>query len=313
MNQPLVSIVLATYNGEKFLHQQLDSLINQTYKKIEIIIVDDCSTDKTIDIINEYANKFNYIKFYQQEKNVGYQKNFETAARLANGEFIAFCDQDDIWINNKIEILVSHLNDETGYYHDSEIFIGDEYYPKQKFSDTFKCVNLTNPLHWAIAGSLTLGHAMIIPKKIVKASLPIPDKFAHDVWVGFTATLFKGINYIDMPLVLYRQHQNNLYGAEKFQSTNNTERVYLKNYNYKVNWLCYKLSCMAKKCTELGYHKEAKILDDLATCTQKNGIKYCFKRFKIYYTYRHELLFYKKRNNFRKILYSIKMLFKKVS
>ena len=313
MTHPLVSIVLATYNGEKYLHQQLDSLINQTYKNIEIIIADDCSTDSTVEIIKEYINQYSYISLFQQEKNVGYQKNFEKAATLANGEFIAFCDQDDIWLNSKIEILVNHINEDTGYYHDSEIIIGDEPLPTQKFSDTIKCANLTNPLQWAIAGSLTLGHAMIVPKKIIKASLPIPDKFAHDVWVGFTSTLFKGINFINMPLVLYRQHQNNLYGAEKFQSTKNTERLNLKDNNFKINWLYYKLSCMSKKCTELGFYKEAKILEDLAICTQKNGIKYSLKRFKLYYTYRHELLFYKKRNNFRKILYSIKMLFKRVS
>ena len=309
---PLVSIVLATYNGEKYLRPQLDSLINQTYKNIEIIIVDDCSTDKTVEIITEYKNNYEYIHFYQQEKNVGYIKNFEFGLTKFSGEWVAICDQDDIWLNEKIEICIQHAIDEAGLYHDSVIIIGDDLTSKQKISDSRKCVDCRSPLHYAI-GTIALGHTMMVHRKIVKAALPIPENMPYDAWLGFLSTLFNGLYYIDKPLVYYRQHEYNLYGSEKNKSIHNKERKKFQDYTYKIYWLNYKLNCMSKKCLELGFNKEAEILYKLAKSTLENNLKNRIVRASLYFKYRHDFLIYKKRNNLRKILYSLKMFFKRVS
>src|SRR5215468_9284257 len=93
--RPLVSIALCTYNGEKFLQKQLDSLLEQTYPNIEIIAVDDASTDNTWRILMNSAKRYsNKLKLYKNEKNLGYSLNFERAIKLCRGDFIALSDQD---------------------------------------------------------------------------------------------------------------------------------------------------------------------------------------------------------------------------
>src|SRR3990172_731979 len=109
MNSELVSIVMATYNGEKYLRQQLDSILEQTCQHFELIVVDDASTDETLSILNEYAASDDRIHVYPAEKNMGLVANFERGLKLAKGEFIALSDQDDIFRNDKIELLLNAL------------------------------------------------------------------------------------------------------------------------------------------------------------------------------------------------------------
>src|SRR5476649_2579474 len=94
---PLVSIALCTYNGARFLSQQLDTLVNQTYRPIEIIVVDDCSTDDTFAILTEYAGRYPNFKIYRNDVKLGFTANFEKAVKLCTGDLIALCDQDDLW------------------------------------------------------------------------------------------------------------------------------------------------------------------------------------------------------------------------
>src|SRR5580658_6052519 len=107
MDEPKkISVVLATYNGQKFLSQQLESLINQTYPNIEIIAIDDCSTDDTVNILNEFAQNYTYIKVIINDTNLGFIKNFEKGCSLSTGCLIAPCDQDDYWEADKLSLLV---------------------------------------------------------------------------------------------------------------------------------------------------------------------------------------------------------------
>src|SRR5437868_14993155 len=103
MEQPLVSIALCTYNGQDFLRKQLNSLLDQSYKNLQIVVCDDASTDATIDLINTY--KDDRLVRHFNRTNIGYVKNFEQAISLCTGEFIALCDQDDMWRPDKIELL----------------------------------------------------------------------------------------------------------------------------------------------------------------------------------------------------------------
>ncbi len=107
--QPLVSIAMTTYNGEKYLSAQLDSILNQTYKNLEIIICDDCSTDDTRQILTNYSKKDSRIKLFFNDKNLGYSKNFQKAISLCTGNFISLSDQDDIWIPEKISLGINNI------------------------------------------------------------------------------------------------------------------------------------------------------------------------------------------------------------
>jgi glycosyltransferase involved in cell wall biosynthesis len=92
----MISLAMPTYNGERFLREQLDSIYNQTIVPDEVIVVDDCSTDGTISILEEYKKKYG-LKYWVNEKNLGYNKNFEKAISLCTGDYIALSDQDDVW------------------------------------------------------------------------------------------------------------------------------------------------------------------------------------------------------------------------
>jgi glycosyltransferase involved in cell wall biosynthesis len=103
--QPLVSVAMCTYNGEKFINLQLDSILAQTYHNLELVIVDDGSTDETFNIISDYAKKDGRIKCFKNEVNLGFNKNYERAIKLTTGEFIAISDQDDIWLPHKMMMM----------------------------------------------------------------------------------------------------------------------------------------------------------------------------------------------------------------
>ena len=102
---PMVSIAMCTYNGEKWLRAQLDSILSQTYTNLELVIIDDGSRDRTIDIIKEYAAGDPRIKYHVNAETLGYNRNFEKALRLCSSDLIAISDQDDIWQPHKIMSL----------------------------------------------------------------------------------------------------------------------------------------------------------------------------------------------------------------
>ena len=119
-----VSIALATYNGEKYLREQLDSILSQSIQDFELVACDDCSTDSTLKILNEYAEKDFRVKVFTNEKNLGFKKNFEKAIFLCSGDYIALSDQDDIWTENHLQVLLENIgnNDLVG----ANAFLCDE-------------------------------------------------------------------------------------------------------------------------------------------------------------------------------------------
>ena len=109
MTVPLVSIALPVYNGEEWLEQAISTLIKQSYKNIEIIIADDCSSDNSQKICEQYASKYSQIKFIKNETNLGAQGNFKKILHLCSGKYITYACQDDYWDENFISYLVEKL------------------------------------------------------------------------------------------------------------------------------------------------------------------------------------------------------------
>ena len=117
-----VDILLATYNGEKYIREQIDSILNQTYKEFRLLISDDGSTDGTRDILNEYKAKDDRIEIFMQEENLGVVKNFEFLLKKVEAKYYMFSDQDDIWKDEKIEKSLKKI--EEGFdlvYSDLEV------------------------------------------------------------------------------------------------------------------------------------------------------------------------------------------------
>ncbi|MFA7084218.1 MAG: glycosyltransferase family 2 protein [Arcobacteraceae bacterium] len=205
----LISICLATYNGEKYLKEQLASLCHQTYKNIEIIIQDDCSSDGTRDIIKNYNAALN-IKLFSNEKNLGYIKNFESVLQKATGDYIAICDQDDIWEHDKLEVLVKHLGEATLIYSDSLLIDAQGKSLHKRFSQSLKnnFISTTSPLPFLYDNCVS-GHALLFKKELLNYIFPFPNNVFFDAWIAANASSLHGIKYYNVPLVQYRQHATN--------------------------------------------------------------------------------------------------------
>lgn len=210
MEKKLVSIAIATYNGEKYLRKQLESIYNQSYKNIEVIVCDDCSTDKTIEILREYEKKYG-LKIFINEFNLGYVKNFEKAISLCNGNYIALSDQDDIWLEEKIEILIKEIGNNLLIHSDCELIddndnIIQKSWKKEIFSH--QCYEDF------LFSNVVTGCTILFKRELLKSALPFPDGLAyHDWYIAILAAKQNKIKYLNKSLIKYRQHSSQDTGA----------------------------------------------------------------------------------------------------
>jgi glycosyltransferase involved in cell wall biosynthesis len=204
MKEPLVSIALCTYNGAAYLEQQLQTLLAQTYQNLEIVVVDDCSTDNTWDILTGYDNHLQF-KIYKNEHNLGFVKNFERAASLCNGGLIALCDQDDLWHPEKIALQVAAMKDNILVYHDSEFIHEDGTTLGKKVSDKMSFYRGSEPEVFLFFNCVS-GHAILMKRELLLDALPLKESYFHDWWLAYVATNVGTIDFIPQCLVQYRQH-----------------------------------------------------------------------------------------------------------
>ncbi len=291
---PLVSIVVATYNGARFLEAQMDSLLAQTYPNIEIVAVDDCSKDNTFEILERYARLHAHIRVFRNAANLGYTRNFEKAVSLAVGEYVSFSDQDDIWAPEKTTLLMNAIGDHPMIYSDSQL-VTEELQPLRKHSDLKNQTPFDNCLYFAIDDCIA-GHSLIMKRAIAVAAMPYPTEAAYDLWLPFFATLYGEIQYINTAFVQWRQHSYNVTGKKydlkaKLQQT-------------RTVFLMYRDACPP------ALDKERKIFQQLHDSYESYSLLNNFKRMRLFFKYQHYFLAMKKRNAFRKFLFCIKMFFK---
>ena len=212
---PLISVAMATYDGSPYLTQQLESIFNQTYKNIELIIVDDCSRDNTIQIIQQFQQRYPSITLMQNPVNAGVVKSFEKAIGMCNGEYIALADQDDIWYLNKLQVLIENINDNLLIHSDATLIDqGGTVIAHSHFAAAKTC-NKATFVDYLISNNVT-GCTCLFPRQLVKLALPFPKYFySHDHYLALVASFHGKIKLIDEPLVYYRQHANNVIGAAR--------------------------------------------------------------------------------------------------
>ncbi len=206
-----VAILLSTYNGEKYLREQIDSILAQTYDNFELIVRDDGSKDSTVEIVKEYMEKSDKEITLMVGKNLGFIKSFFELLKHSDADYFSFADQDDIWLPNKIELAVNSLNklDDTKPnmafsnvdYYDTEMNFmgnGDSKNKKPSFLNSlYECINQ--------------GMTMVINKTardyIIKN---IPEKcFFHDWWTYMICTAFGSVVQDDVVTVKYRRAKTN--------------------------------------------------------------------------------------------------------
>ena len=227
-NIPLVSIVLCTYNGEKYLQAQLDSLIVQTYKNIEIIIVDDFSKDNTRSILSNYQALYPFIKVFLNSENIGFNKNFEKAIGLAGGEFVAICDQDDIWDLNKLEELTGNIGDKGVIFSNSRL-IDENSSPTGKLLLEFTSFSAITYRSILINNFVT-GHTILARSTFIKAILPFSENGYYDWWIGFVAIYNNQLVFLNKTLTSYRIHSSSVIQKEVSLADRNSLGLSLVNY-----------------------------------------------------------------------------------
>lgn len=208
-----VDILLATFQGEKYLKEQLDSLLHQTYPHFQILIRDDGSTDATLDIIKTYKDP--RIKLLATG-HLGIKGNFSELMRHSQADYLFFCDQDDVWLSHKIATMLPYLKGGPTLVH-SDLGVVDEKlnsiapsFWKWAWLQPMK----TTTLNRLLMQNVVTGCSMAINRSLLEKSGPIPqDAVMHDWWLALVAACFGRIQPLKEPLMLYRQHDSNVLGA----------------------------------------------------------------------------------------------------
>lgn len=219
MNEsPLISIALATYNGSRYIEEQLNSILNQTYTHIELIVVDDSSTDDTFSTLKKYADQHSNINIYKNDTNLGINKTFDRAINLCKGSYIAISDQDDIWVPHKLEKLLDNMKNNVLVYSHSALI--DE----KGGSLNRNMTQMSSLYEGGDPRSLILynrapGHTFLFRSDLKQHILPIPKHCYFDAWIALIATNLQSIGFVKEPLVLHRMHSNNATKSMKIKST----------------------------------------------------------------------------------------------
>ena len=300
-----VSVVLATYNGEKFIREQLDSIIAQSIPPHEIIVVDDASSDGTKEILAAYALQYPFIKPYFNDANLGYIRNFEKGLKMASGNYIALCDQDDFWLPQKLEKLLTHIGDHTMIYSDSLLCDENLHSTGKKISDVSVCQPYISCLQQAVFCRI-YGHATLFSKSLLSKAIPFPKVLPHDWWLSFMATLDGGIGYLPEVLVYYRQHSNNVFGAVGGKSKKEDKKLRSEKKQLALAHIRERMQIFYNACPD-NHPLEKKVLGALNKSYQNFGLRNNLERVFLFFRYQQQLLVVKKRSGFRKILFCLKM------
>jgi glycosyltransferase involved in cell wall biosynthesis len=216
MNNSKISIALTTFNGQLFIKDQLNSILNQTITPNEIVIIDDKSTDDTCSIIRNFESSIPIFLYVNSEK-LGVNSNFEKAISLCTGDYIAISDQDDVWLNDKLELLIQRaLNINT----DLPILIrSNSYVMNYNLTINYGPVFLTEQprnLYKRFFYPNAQGAGMLLNYKLKKAIIPFPkDIHAYDFYIAMMAEIIGKSEYVNKPLMLYRIHSNNAVGISE--------------------------------------------------------------------------------------------------
>ncbi|KAA6348891.1 putative glycosyltransferase EpsE [termite gut metagenome] len=210
-----VSVVMCTYNGKKFVREQLDSILKQTYPIHEIIIQDDCSSDGTWGVLQEYTAQYPFIQVFRNEKQKGINANFFSAIERASGDFIAISDQDDIWEPDKTERQVPYLNDFLLVAGITSSFSGEK-----NVEVPFDGIARNHHLERLIYTNAIAGHTMMFRKSLIDK---IPKywlkDYGYDHLLALVAVAHESLMYIPHLLVHHRRLS--------------TSATYSKPLNYK--------------------------------------------------------------------------------
>lgn len=234
-----LSVAMCTYNGSRFVREQLESIAKQTLLPAELIVIDDRSTDTTVDLVREFAATAPFpVRLHVNEQNIGgsskgITKNFEAAVVLCQGEFIVPCDQDDIWVPEKLARMAGALEQNPGLdgaFSDAQLVTENGARKEILLSQTTG-LNASEQARIARGQALPLVLSMtkvygssLIFRSRLKQYLPVPPHWWFDAWMGTMAAVHGGLKFLPEELYLYRIHPNQSVSASLQTSTQRMQR-----------------------------------------------------------------------------------------
>lgn len=215
------SIAMCTYNGEKYVREQLESIVAQTLQPDEIVICDDCSKDRTVEIVRETLKDWSGSwRLVCNEENLGFKKNFEKAISLCRGDIIYLSDQDDVWDIRKLEIVDEVFRshpEAVAVWHDAELVDAKLQHLYLSFwRDTLKFNYkkfLRGDYSHVMDGNVMQGSACAFRRKVFEQAVPFPREAIHDEWLLLVALLLGEVIPVPKALMKYRQADNILGGV----------------------------------------------------------------------------------------------------
>lgn len=223
----MIDILLTTYNGEKYLSEQIDSIIKQSRSDWNLLIRDDGSNDQTLKIISQYIEYYpdKILHIIDTDKNLGVTRNFERLMEHSTSPYLMFCDQDDIWLPDKIEkslLKIQEMEEQYGattsmlvytdlaVCNEKGIVTADSFWKHQGGNPTIPL-----DLAKALVQNNATGNTFIFNRVLREQALPFsPDAVMHDWWVALTALYLGKIDYLSTQTILYRQHNRNVSGIK---------------------------------------------------------------------------------------------------
>lgn len=201
----MISVCIATYNGDKYIEEQILSILNQLSDEDEIIISDDGSKDKTLKVIDRLND--GRIQVFKNNNRHGVVPNFENALKHASGEYIFFSDQDDIWKRDKVKICIDNLYDSDLVVHNSIVKFQDG---EQSDMDFFELRKSGIGFIKNITRNTFVGSCMAFRRNVIDYILPFPKHVLwHDMWIGLMVEMNGKTKFIDNKLLIYRRHGDN--------------------------------------------------------------------------------------------------------
>jgi len=204
-----VSVVLCTYNGARFLEEQVKSILEQTYPIGELIISDDASTDSTPELIRRFSEQDSRIRMIMLEENIGFSANFQQAIQQASCDLIATADQDDIWHPEKIARLVAALDSNVSLIYCDSVKFTNDIPIAPKASRGNKKIEGSDPRKIAVYNTVS-GHAMLIRKGLLLSAFPLPSGVYYDWWLAVVAMTRDRVQFLPDILVYRRVHDRNV-------------------------------------------------------------------------------------------------------
>lgn len=223
IDSPRISVALCTYNGERFIAQQIESILAQSMPVDEIVLGDDASSDNTVQIVEELVGRTNIdLMVRRHNPGLGVRNNFADAISATTGDVIILCDQDDVWHRDKVEKLVEALGDKELVHSDARL-VDAEGNPKgsalleELNVSAWEKRNLVDgdALAVLLKRNLVTGATAAVKGEFARSIMPVPDGWIHDEWLAFIAAFDRQLVLLPEALTDYRQHENNQIGAKK--------------------------------------------------------------------------------------------------